>query len=128
MPLANSSRSVISKLRAYFDWAKVDEKLIGLFPWHVNWLPPAAATGGACDMRLGATDIPGVVDELIKIAEWIKANNHVLPRPSPPRSKTDDRTVPTINSDDVIWQVEPPTTKLALNTTLTGSPGSESMV
>ena len=78
-------------------------------------------------MRLGATDIPGVVDELITIAEWIKANNHVLPGTFPLRSKTDDRTVPTINSDDVVWQVEPPTTKLALNATLTGSLGTMSM-
>ena len=73
-----------------------------------------------------ATDIPGVVDELQTIAEW-KPNNvnyisqarakHVLPR-----SKTDDST--QAGGDEVIWQVEPPTAKLALNATLTGSPST----
>ena len=77
MPLANSSRSVVAKLQAYFEWAKADGKVIGMFPFHVNWLPPGAVYQG-CDMRLGATDIPGVVTELEKIAAWIKANNSAL--------------------------------------------------
>ena len=112
MPLANSSRAVVAKLRAYLEWAKADPKVadihyalhalhtcapvplclspstvtllharvyvstcwfgqvIAMFPWHVNWLP---AGGSPCDMRLGATDIPGVLAELEKIANWIKA-------------------------------------------------------
>ena len=77
MPLANSSRSVVAKLQAYFEWAKTDSKVIGMFPWHVNWLPNGGVIQG-CDMRLGATDIPGVVPELEKIAAWIKANNSAL--------------------------------------------------
>jgi hypothetical protein len=43
-------------------------------PWHINRLPPVAPTGPACDMVLGAVDIPGVVAELRTIADWIKAN------------------------------------------------------
>ena len=74
MPLANSSRSVVAKLRAYMEWAQADARVVAMFPWHVNWLPAAAATQGPCDMALGSTDIPGVVPELQRIARWIKAN------------------------------------------------------
>lgn len=74
MPLVNSSRSVVAKLRAYMDWAQADSRLVAMFPWHVNRLPAAAATPGPCDMSLGSADIPGVVHELQNIARWIKAN------------------------------------------------------
>jgi hypothetical protein len=47
-------------------------QVIAMFPWHVNWLPAGPLP---CDMKLGATDIPGVVAELETIARWIKANN-----------------------------------------------------
>jgi hypothetical protein len=79
MPLENSSRSVIAKLRAYFEWAKVDSKVIAMFPWHVNWL----LAGGdlPCDMRLGATDIPGVVPELNSIATWIRSKSALVTSP-----------------------------------------------
>jgi hypothetical protein len=74
MPLENSSRSVVAKLQAYFEWAKEDHRVVGMMPWHINRLPPVAPTGPACDMVLGAVDIPGVVAELRTIADWIKAN------------------------------------------------------
>ena len=75
MPLENSSRSVVAKLQAYFEWAKEDHRVVGMMPWHINRLPPVAPTGPACDMVLGAVDIPGVVAELRTIADWIKTNS-----------------------------------------------------
>jgi hypothetical protein len=36
MPLANSSRSVVEKLKAYFVWAKEDPRVAGINPWHFN--------------------------------------------------------------------------------------------
>ena len=73
MPLQLSATSVIKKLKAYFEWGQKDERMIGINPWHFNHrhhpqhAPP-------CDMELGANDIPGVVDELAAIGEWIKAH------------------------------------------------------
>lgn len=32
MPLAESSRSVVEKLQAYFEWAKADERVLGINP------------------------------------------------------------------------------------------------
>ena len=40
MPLANSSRSVIAKLRAYFQWAKLDPKVVGICPCEYLSPPP----------------------------------------------------------------------------------------
>ena len=89
MPLANSSRSVVAKLRAYKEWAQADARVVAMFPWHINWLPPAA-TQGPCDMALGSTDIPGVVPELQRIARWIKANSTQQQR----RRRQQQRTAP----------------------------------
>jgi hypothetical protein len=33
MPLEKSSRSVVEKLRAYFEWGKEDPRMAGINPW-----------------------------------------------------------------------------------------------
>ena len=45
MPLANSSRSVVEKLRAYFAWAKEDARVAGIHPWHFNCRGPPGQQG-----------------------------------------------------------------------------------
>ena len=81
MPLAQSSRSVVEKLKAYFAWGKEDPRMAGINPWVqltrnlslrvarapflIDWSwvqhfsyrdkpqhPPP------CDMELGAGDMP----------------------------------------------------------------------
>ena len=72
MPLALSGKSVVAKLKAYFEWSKTDPKMIAINPWHFNHRH-SAQHAPPCDMELGAINIPGVVAELTKIGAWIKA-------------------------------------------------------
>lgn len=36
MPLADSSKNVVTKLEGYFEWAKSESRIIGFNPWHFN--------------------------------------------------------------------------------------------
>lgn len=74
MPLAASATSVIEKLDAYWAWGREDPRLAGLNPWHFNFRGHPQH-GPPCDMQLGAADLPGVVDKLREIGQWIIHNN-----------------------------------------------------
>jgi hypothetical protein len=71
MPLEASAKSVIAKLKAYFEWGKTDERMVAINPWHFN-RRDKPQNGPPCDMELGAVDLPGVVDELATIGKWIQ--------------------------------------------------------
>lgn len=71
--VADSSQSVVAKLRAYMEWGKFEPRMAAICPWHFNMRhhmqhePP-------CDMRLGAVDMPDVLSELASMGQWIKAH------------------------------------------------------
>ena len=72
--LAESEQHVVDKLQGYWDWAKVEPRLVGLYPWHYTNRSGAQASS-SCDMRLGAVAMPRVLAKLEEIASWI---NHSI--------------------------------------------------
>ena len=69
MPLELSGKSVVAKLRAYFEWGKADARMVAINPWHFN-RRRHPQNGPPCDMELGAADIPGVVVGLYPIVTF----------------------------------------------------------
>ena len=90
VPLDLASKSVVGKLRDYFEWAKQDERIVvrppgcgsgretpfdqaraqAINPWHFN--RRHSDNHRECDDQLGAANIPGAVGELAKIGAWVK--------------------------------------------------------
>ena len=70
MPLAASSAAVVRKLEAYEEWYESDPRVAGSNPWHYSERSKAEHAP-PCDMRLGASSMPGVLKKLQEMGSRI---------------------------------------------------------
>lgn len=74
--LVESQRHVVDKLQGYWEWAKAEPRLVGLYPWHYTNRSSAQASS-RCDMRLGAVAMPRVLAKLEEMASWINRSTSI---------------------------------------------------
>ena len=69
-PMSNASMAegIVQKLDAWMDYAKSQQRVIGLNPWHLNNREVGEGAHGApCDMNVGAVAMPTVMEKLKEI-------------------------------------------------------------
>ena len=79
--LEDSEGRVVAKLQGYWEWAQVEPKLHGMYPWHFT-NRSGEQSSGACDMRVGAVAMPKVLAKLAEIARSIKQQQPPGSRPA----------------------------------------------
>ena len=66
-PSARQTQALLDKLRGFWEWAKEDDRLIGMAPWHMN----DRSSGMGVNMGRGAINFPSVLAELRAIMKLI---------------------------------------------------------
>lgn len=79
-PLEEQQVQIVKKLEAFFSWAKADGRIAGFNPWHFDWRPTMQHSR-PWDQRVGAVQMPLVLDKLREIGTYIRSVSQPVGNP-----------------------------------------------